>query len=257
MKKLALALCFSGAVPAFATTYTISPGASTATIQGIIDTAGVGPGNIVQFSAGSYALSNTLTLPCSNGTVYTGPNVGTVTQSHLPTAVLSSAIPTNYALSTDSNSTTLTGGQGCTIQYLRLSGTQGGILVYYPASGITIQENAFDGNNPAPGGGSSQANIYVTGENWLFTPASGVTNITIVWNTFFNNCAAIRAVAWPDSGGGCASTWVNGYNDHLTWSNNTVNLTEEGLKISQATADGIASLNADVENNNMQGTRAS
>ena len=80
-----------------------------------------------------------------------GPNVGTVTQSNLPTAVLTSTVATSYALSTDSNVTTLTGSQGCMIEYLRFSGTQGGILVWSPASGITIQENAFDNNNPPAG----------------------------------------------------------------------------------------------------------
>ena len=241
------------AVPALATTYTITPGASTASIQGILNTAGTSPGNTVLFSAGAYTLTNTLMLPCSNGTVYTGPNVGIVTPTNFPTAMMTSTVPTNYAVATDSNGTAFTGAQGCTIEYLRFTGTQGGILVYSPASGITIQENAFDNNNPPAGGGSSQANIYVTGDNWLFTPASGVTHLTIVWNTFVNNCAAIRATAWPDSGGGCAATWVNGYNNYLTWSDNTINLTEEGLKLSVATADGIASLNAKVENNNMQG----
>ena len=46
---------------------------------------------------------------------------------------------------------------------------------------------------------------------------------------------------------------MNGYNNYLIWSNNTVNLTEEGLKLSSQSASGITSLNADVENNNMQG----
>ena len=60
-------------------------------------------------------------------------------------------------------------------------------------------------------------------------------------------------MAWPDSGGGCAATWVDAYNNYLTWSNNTINLTEEGLKLSEPTVLGLASLNAVVENNNMQG----
>ena len=251
-KTLALLLLSTG-VPAFASTYTISAGSSSTTIQNIVNEAAASPGNTVMFSAGSYGLQQTINLPCSNGTVYTGSNIGVVTQTHLPTAVLTSTVPTTYAFAANSNGTNFTGSQGCTIEYLRFSGTQGGIFVNNPSSGIVIQQNAFDSNDPPAGGSASEANIYVDGENWLFTPSAGATNITIVWNTFFNNCAQTRAVAWPDSGGGCASTWVNGYNDNLVWSNNTVNLTEEGLKLSQATADGIASLNADVENNNMQG----
>ncbi len=253
MKKTTALLLLSTAVPAFATTYTISAGSSASTIQNIVRVADASPGNTVVFSPGTYSLAETVALPCMHGTIYTGPNVGVVTQTHLPSAVLTSVNPDRYALSTDSNGITLTGAQGCVIQYLRFSGTQGGIFVNYPASGIVIQENAFDNNNPPPGGYASQSNIYVDGANWQFTPGSGVTYLTIVWNTFFNNCADVRAVAWPDSGGGCSNTWVNAYNNHLTWSNNTINLTEEGLKLSQATALGIASLNAVVENNNMQG----
>ena len=253
MKTIFALLILGMGVPALATTYPVPAGSSAAEIQAIINTAGAVPGNTVAFAAGSYSLSETLTLPCSNGTIYTGPNVGAVTQSNLPTAVLTSTVVTSYALSTDSNVTSLTGSQGCVVQYLRFSGTQGGIMVWSPGSGITIQENAFDNNNPPVGGSSSKANIYLNGNNTIFTPASGVENISILWNTFFDNCAAIRAAATTDSGGSCAATWGQGYNDGLTWSDNTVNLTEEGLKLNQQSGAGIMSLNADVENNNMQG----
>jgi hypothetical protein len=253
MKTIVAFLIWGMSAPALAATYSVAAGASAAEIQAIVNMAGAAPGDTVAFAAGAYSLSATVALPCSNGTIYTGPNVGTVTQSNLPTAVLSSTVATNYALSTDSNVTNLTGNQGCMIEYLRFSGTQGGILVWSPGSGITIQQNAFDHNNPPAGGASSEANIYLNGYNTGFTPASGVENISILWNTFFDNCAAIRAVAFPDSGGGCAATWVNGYNNGLTWSNNTINLTEEGLKLSQQSGPGIMSLNAHVENNNMQG----
>ena len=231
MKKTLVLLLLSTAVPVFANTYTIGAGSSAATIQDIVNQASSAAGNTVLFAAGRYNLSQTVYLPCSNGTVYTGPNVGLVTQQHLPTAVLSSSDPNSYAMAINSNGTSYTGAQGCTIQYLRFSGTQGGVFVNYPASGIVIQENAFDNNNPPAGGGSSQSNIYIDGANYLFTPDAGVSYVSITWNTFFNNCFDIQSIAWPDSGGGCASTWVNAYNNHLTWSNNTVNMTEEGLKL--------------------------
>ncbi len=254
MNKVLLALIvLSMGAPASATTYVVPAGSSAAAIQAIVNTAGNAAGNTVSFTPGTYTLSATVALPCFYGTIYTGPNVGLVTQTNLPTVVLTNTVPTQYALSTDSNGTSFTGNQGCTIQYLRFSGTQGGILVYDPASGIVIQDNAFDNNNPPAGGASSEPNIWIDGKNAGFTAATGVQHITVVWNTFFNNCAAIRASAYPDSGGRCAATWVNGYNNYLTWSNNTVNLTEQGLKLSEQSAFGITSLNADVENNNMQG----
>jgi hypothetical protein len=253
MKKLFALLVFSWVVPGLAATYTVSAGSSAATIQSILNTAGSTPGNTVVFSAGNYSLGTSLNLPCSNGTIYTGANVGVVTRNNLPTAVLTSTEPTNYALSTNSNGTTLTGSQGCTIQYLRFSGTQGGIIVWFPASGIVIQNNAFDNDNPPAGGEMSKPGIYLTGQTGGFSAATGVQHISILWNTFFNNCAAIRSVAYPDSGGGCAATWVNGFNNYLTWSNNTVYLTEQGLKLADQSEFGISSTNADVENNNMQG----
>jgi hypothetical protein len=254
MNKVLLALiALSMGARASATTFVVPAGSSAAAIQAIVNTAGNAAGNTVMFSAGSYTLSATLSLPCFYGTIYTGPNVGIVTQANLPTVILTNTVPTNYAVSTVSNGTNFTGNQGCTIEYLRFSGTQGGILVYDPASGIVIQNNAFDNDDPPAGGASSEPNIWIDGKNAGFTAATGVQYITVVWNTFFNNCAAIRASAYPDSGGRCAATWVNGYNNYLTWSNNTVNLTEEGLKLSEQSAYGISSLNADVENNNMQG----
>jgi Chitobiase/beta-hexosaminidase C-terminal domain/Bacterial Ig-like domain (group 2) len=253
MTKVLAFVVLSMGVPAFATTYTVPAGSGAAAIQAIVNMAGSASGNTVAFSAGAYSLAATLTLPCSNGTIYTGPSRGIVSQTNLPTAVLTSTVPTNYALSTDSNGSSLTGSQGCAIEYLRFSGTQGGILVYYPASGIMIQENAFDNNNPPPGGASSEANIFLTGLNQDFSAANGVQNISILWNLFFDNCAAIRAVAWPDSGGGCASTWVDSYNNYLTWSNNTVSGTEEGLKFAERGPGQTVANNIDFENNNLQG----
>src|ERR1700691_732117 len=136
-------LVLSMGVPALATTYIVQAGSSSATIQGIVNTAGSAAGNTVMFTAGSYSLASTVILPCSNGTTYTGPNVGLVTQTHRPAAVLTSTVTTAYALQTNSNGTTFTGNQGCTIQYLLFSGTQGGIYVTHPSSGILIQDNYF------------------------------------------------------------------------------------------------------------------
>ena len=252
-------LVLSTAVPVLASTYTVPAGSSAATIQSVADTAGSVSGNTVMFSAGSYNLSSTVTLPCSKGTIYTGPNVGVVTQAHMPTAVLSNMVTTNYALQTESNGTAFIGNQGCTIQYLRFSGTQGGIYVTHPSSGIVIQYDYFTLNNPPVGGAQSRQAIYIDGDqNEGLDPATGASYISIVWNVFYNNCALINAEGGGngnvDSGGYCAATVVSAYNNHLVWNNNVINLIEQGLKFLQQ-GGGVqqTSLNADIENNNMQG----
>ncbi len=258
MNKFMVCLVFGMGGPAMAMTYTVQAGSSAATIQEIVNTAGSAAGNTVMFSAGSYSLASTVILPCSKGTTYAGPNVGVVTQTNRPTAVLTSTVATNFALQTSSNGTTFTGNQGCTIQYLLFSGTQGGIYVTHPSSGIVIQYNYFTLNNPPVGGAQSLQAIYLDGDgNEGLDPSTGASNISILWNVFYNNCALINAEGGGngnvDSGGRCAATLVSAYNNHLVWNNNTVNLVEEGLKFIEQAITQQTSINADVENNNMQG----
>jgi Chitobiase/beta-hexosaminidase C-terminal domain/Bacterial Ig-like domain (group 2) len=258
LNKFMAFLVFSIGVPALATTYTVPAGSSAATIQGIVNTAGSVAGNTVMFSAGSYSLASTVILPCTKGTIYTGPNVGVVTQTHRPAAVLTSTVTTAYALQTNSNGTTFTGNQGCTIEYLVFSGTQGGIYVTHPSSGIVIQYNYFTLNNPPVGGAESLQAVYVDGDgDEGLDPSTGASYISILWNVFYNNCALINAEGGGngnvDSGGLCAATLVSAYNNHLVWNNNTVNLIEEALKFEEQSSLQQTSINADVENNNMQG----
>ena len=258
MNKLMALFVLSIGVQASATTYTVSAGSSSATIQSMVNSAGSAAGNTVMFSAGSYDLASTVILPCSNGTVYTGPNVGVVTRVNRPTAVLTSESTLSYALRTNSNGSSFTGNQGCTIQYLGFSGTQGGIYVTHPSSGIVIQYNYFTLNDPPVGGGQSLQAIYLDGNhNAGLDPSTGASYISILWNVFYNNCARINAEGGGngnvDSGGYCAATIVSSYNNHLVWNNNTVDSIEEGLKLLEQNVLQQTSINADVENNNMQG----
>jgi Fn3 associated len=260
MKKLLALFLLSMGAPAWAATYTVAAGSSAADIQAIVNTAGATSGNTVAFAAGSYSLTATIDLPCSNGTIYTGPNVGIVTQTKPATAVLTESSTTVYALKTNSNGVAYTvPGQGCTIEYLDFSGTQGGIYVAAPSSGILIQYNYFTLNNPPVGGAESQQAIYIDGDqNSGLVPSTGASYISILWNVFYNNCTLINAEGGGqgnvDSGGYCDATLVNAYNNHLVWNNNTVNTIEEGLKLAEQNG-GLqqTSLNADVENNNMCG----
>jgi hypothetical protein len=265
MNKGWMVLAFGMAVPALATNYTVPAGSNSSSIQAIVNAAGTAPGNTVVFAAGTYSLANTINLPCSNGVVYTGPVVGPQTIAYSNTGVMTignrpKAIFTvssnNYVFSVTSNGTSYTSATGgCTIQYMGFSGTQGGIYVNYPSSGITMQYNAFYNNNPAwnQANPASNAAIYLDGQNAGNTATAGVSYVSILWNTFFNNCASIQANGWPDSGGTCDAVHVQSYNNYLTINNNVVNQTEEGFKFYEQSYEYAVEFNTDVENNNMQG----
>ena len=265
MNKALAVLAFATTVPVLASTYTIPAGAGSSSIQATVNTAANAPGNTVVFSAGTYRLSATIALPCTNGIVYTGPIVGpqTITYNttgamsigNLPTAVFT-LNSNNYVFAVASNGTSNTSFvAGCTIQYLAFNGTQGGIFVNYPSSGITLQNNSFYNNNPAWNGGSpaSNAAIYLDGQDGASGAWGGVSYVSILWNTFFNNCSSIQANAWPDSGGDCNAVHVQSYNNYLTIQNNVVNQTEEGFKFYEQPYEYAVQFNLDVENNNMQG----
>jgi hypothetical protein len=253
------------ALPALATTYTVPAGSTSATIQAIVNAAGAAPGNTVAFSAGVYNLTSTISLPCNNGTVYTGPvigtphvtysNTGVMSLSNLPMAVLTVS-RNQYVFAIKSNGVSFTvPTAGCTVQYMGFNGTQGGIWVDSPASGITLQYNAFYNNNPPWNNAMPDANaaIYLDGENGAGSPSGGVSYISILWNSFFNNCASIQANAWPDAGGDCNAIHVQSYNNHLVIQNNIVNQTEQGFKFYEQPYEYPVQFNVDVENNNMQG----
>jgi Fn3 associated/Bacterial Ig-like domain (group 2) len=252
-------------LPALATTYTVPAGSGVAAIQQIINTASAGPGNTVMFSAGAYNLSGTVYLPCTNGVVYSGPLVGqqkisynskgVMSIGNLPTAIFT-VPPDNYVFGVESNGTTnTTPTAGCTIQYMGFNGTQGGIYVGVPSSGITIQNNAFYNNNPdwALGWPDAYPGINLDGYNGGNTPGDGQSYVSVLWNTFFNNCASIIANGWPDAGGECNAVHIQGYSNHLTINNNIINQIEEGFKFYEQSYQYAIEFNTDVENNNIQG----
>jgi hypothetical protein len=265
VKKISAILFLSMGMPAFATTYTIPAGSSMTVIQLLVNSASATPGNTVMFSAGSYNLAGTVYLPCTNGTIYTGPMIGqqiisynsagAMSIGNQPTAIFTVA-PDNYVFGIPSNGSTYTSPTaGCTIQYMGFNGTQGGVFVNYPSSGITIQNNAFYNNNPAweDANPNSYPAINLDGNNGGNTPADGASYESILWNTFFNNCALIQANGWPDSGGDCNAVHVQSYSNYLTISNNVVNQTEEGFKFYEQSYEYAVDFNTVIENNNMQG----
>jgi Fn3 associated/Bacterial Ig-like domain (group 2) len=264
MNRALSLIALSTALPALASTYTVPAGSSSSAIQAIVNTAGAAPGNTVAFSAGVYTLTTTVNLPCSNGTVYTGPVIGPqqVTYSsrgvmsiaNLPTAIFTIS-KNQYVFATNTNGSSYTSPtMGCTVQYLGFNGTQGGIFVN-PGSGETFQYNAFYNNNPPWNNAlpDSNAAIYLDGENGAGSPSGGVSYISVLWNVFYNNCASIQSNAWPDAGGDCNAVHVQSYNNHVVLQNNFINQTEQGFKFYEQPYEYPVQFNVDVENNNMQG----
>jgi hypothetical protein len=265
VKKTSAILLLSMGIPAYAATYTVAAGSPAVIIQLTVNTASATPGNTVMFAAGTYNLASTVYLPCTNRVVYTGPVIGQQSISYnsrgvmsignLPTAVFTVA-PDNYVFGIPSNGSANTSpGEGCTIQYMGFNGTQGGIYVQQPGSGIIIQNNAFYNNDPDWNfsNPNSYPAINLDGDNGGNTPSNGESYVSILWNTFFNNCADIIANGWPDAGGDCNAVHVQSYTNHLTIANNVVNQTEEGFKFYEQSYEYAVDFNTDVENNNMQG----
>src|ERR1700744_83092 len=61
---------------AHASIFTVATGATTATIQSLINQAAAGSGNSVVFSAGNYTITSPITIPCAAGPMsITGPTV--------------------------------------------------------------------------------------------------------------------------------------------------------------------------------------
>lgn len=86
VNKIAALLLFLAALSAHATTYNVNSGQSQSTIQGVI--AGAASGDTVQFAAGTYSISSSITLNC--GVTYTGPVISNfVLGSNTQTAILS------------------------------------------------------------------------------------------------------------------------------------------------------------------------
>lgn len=265
MIKAWAVLAFSTAVPALAGTYTVPAGSSSASIQAVVNTASAQPGSTVAFAAGNYNLAATVSLPCTNGVVYTGPVIGPQTISYSasgvmtignrPTAVFTLAT-NNFVFTVSTNGTSNTSPTGgCTIQYMAFDGLQGGVLVYAGSSGITFQYNAFYNNNPDWNLANPTANaaIDLDGQNGGSTADTGVSYVSILWNTFFNNCASIQANGYPDAGGRCDAVHVQSYNNYVVINNNVVDQTEEGFKFYEQPYLYPVEFNTDMENNNMQG----
>lgn len=240
MKKLFVLIILALNWPAFAqTTYNVNSSMSEASIQGIINTAGAGA-NIVSFAAGNYnGWSIPLQLPCSNGTIYTGPaNSAGVTYVNNKAVQQTTASPAilnaNAAYSGDTileiqggSSGNTTPGSGCTIQNLTgnnamLLLTGGNFASNSPSYGILVQHN------------TCQNVVNQANANSCFF-SHNTTNITFFENALINNCSNCGAA-------GIAQTDVN-----VIFDSNLIDGVGEGITDSSAYTAGFTNVN--IKNN--------
>lgn len=198
--KLLRALLFFMLLPvaAHATTYNISAGASLATIQNTVTTAGqAGGANIVSFAAGLYSVAwgsggSQINVPCPSGSlVITGP---TTTYDQPGVQNSWAARPTATIRNTN-------GGES-----INLFSFPGGCQ-----NQITFQYLEVDGNRPQSGGGA----IYIGAGG--AGPSAATSNITIQYNWLHGNqevvpvtCGAGVAWCYNDTSGAAAEVWLEG-----------------------------------------------
>lgn len=205
-RALKLLLLLLIPVAAHATTYNISAGASLATIQSTITTAGQASGsNTVQFAAGTSNIAwgsggRQINIPCPSGSLtITGPNT-TYDQPGILNAW--AARPTATIRNTNSG------------ESVNLFGFPGGCQ-----NQITFQYLEVDGNRPQSGGGA----IYIGAGG--AGPSAATSNITIQYNWLHGNqeivpvtCGAGVPWCYNDTSGAAAEIWLDG--SHGDTSNN-------------------------------------
>ena len=247
------------------TTYNVDSTMAQSTVQSTINTAAAATGSTVQFAGGTYSnLTGTLTTPCTNGVIYQGTAITEPNEANVPAVIFNGPSQTTYTLTVPSNGTGNSSfTSGCQFKYLEFSGQHGGIFIHYPSSGINIQYDYFTLNDGAYAGGPGTAanqNIHVdgncpsSGSGNLCGPSLGVSWLQVDSNVFYNQCATIRAHPNVDSQALCSGVWTFGYSNHEKFTNNIVDLIEEGFKWQEVYYQ-ITNVtnNLDVENNRMLG----
>jgi hypothetical protein len=255
MKRLSLAilmalLCF----PALAATYTVTPSQSASAIQTVL--TGASAGDTVNFSAGTFNISQALNLKC--GITYTGP---VVAQGAPYTAILNATYSRLSAATF--NLPTGSCSQVTTIAYLGFR-NGGGVSVTTPFSNITVTHTSY-GNIPCCNG-----NFESPGTAGLFVSSPGgsnanvLTNLVYTWNQVGDSSScttptnAMTNVSGPETNqGACVGlvffTSING----AVIRNNVIGPTGEGVHFqcsgSCEPPNGYTTHNVDAEFNDFFG----
>jgi hypothetical protein len=213
MKLLLRLLPFLLSVPALASTYTVGPTQSLASLQAVVNSANVG--DTVQFAAGTYNLGATFQF--KPGIHYTGP------QTTPATAIIVNKTANQTVTSYPA------GSAQTTIEYFDFSNA-GGIYVASGASNIIIQHNQFSALPSGESCTACMAGVFFDGNI-----NSTLSNITLLYNTFgdANSCTAVFAQA-NEQGGYCAGFLVNaGVVTNFSARYNTFVHVEEGIHFIQ------------------------
>jgi len=251
---IALALfCFT----AQAKVFPIAAGASSATVQRTIDTAGAAlGGNTVSFAAGNYSLGPLLIRCPASPLVITGPTTEYPNSwKARPTAVINSVSGGGHTFNIAAPCS-----KKISILYLEVNGNRprsGGGAVYAAQEGVsnlTISYNYFHGNQlPYPALSAdgtyyddydkSATLIYLDG----YTHGKTDTNITITYNIFGNpvpgDCSGVmqwiggmlsnpadRFYGYDATGGSCGALGVNISTINLTFEYNILQQQEQPMK---------------------------
>src|ERR1700722_13639482 len=230
-----------------AATYSISAGASPATIQSTINTAAAAPGgNTVSFAAGSYSITQAINIPCpASPLVITGPVVPYQNPSAY-TATLNGSVAGNWGFGMDPCATAVT------IEYLNWNGGEpsaggGGFLYVSPGvSNLTVTNKYIYGNQANVNSGDEfDSLIWFDGDD--SDPVSEYdNNDTVAWNIFGHtndgtasnaDCGAISGLytyqggTYDGVGGYCAALALHSSTSNFTVTNNVIHYQEEGFKL--------------------------
>jgi Chitobiase/beta-hexosaminidase C-terminal domain len=197
-------------------TVNINSGMSNSAIQSALYSA---PScSLVVFAAGTYNITNQLTIPCNNLQI-TGP------VASIPTAILAASFTNNAVFAFNGNCANLG-----SVTYLHFENTGAAFIRSGNNSNLTFEYNLVTNLPSGPADSNSEAAMYFDGN--LNTT---LNNIVIKYNTFgdSNSCTAVFGTI-VDDGGYCAGIYQQaGIVSNWTIDNNIFEHLEEGVHFHQ------------------------
>jgi hypothetical protein len=233
------------------TTFNISAGASTATIQSTLNSAAATSGNVVvNFAAGNYSITSQVSIPCPSGTMtIQGPVASYVPPSNFRSGTYSYTSP--YTANLNGNLTNTWGfskkacsaGHSVTWQYTNWNGGQpsggggGFMFVTRGDNELTYQNNYCHGLWASTTSGHDYDTcIYLDG---ALSPTPVSTNESFLWNVFGDgvsdcnpimNLTTYQGGSYDSAGGQCAGITWRASTKNLLIAHNDFEHLEQGMK---------------------------